>query len=108
MQIVAGMLVVAIVVAVAAWLVIREAGRIAKQPPPAIFDLDEAHDWVVAQLPDDVGIEAAHDRGDVVTTRTFLAGATDAPVRVERRDRECGQMPMRCASSSRWYVGSPR
>ncbi len=43
-QIVAGFLVVAIIVGVAAWLVIREAGRIAKAPPPAIFDLDEAHD----------------------------------------------------------------
>jgi len=60
-QIVAGMLVVAIVVAVAAWLVIREAGRIAKQPPPAIFDLDEAHDWVVAQLPDDVAATLTSD-----------------------------------------------
>ena len=54
MQIVAGVLVIAVVVAVAAWLVIREAGRIAKEPPPAIFDLDEAHDWVVAHVPDEV------------------------------------------------------
>ena len=35
MQIVAGVLVIAVVVAVAAWLVIREAGRIAREPPPA-------------------------------------------------------------------------
>ena len=54
MQIVAGFLVVGLVVAVAAWLVIREAGRIAKEPPPALFDLEEAHDWVVAHVPDDV------------------------------------------------------
>ena len=43
----------------------------------------------------------------------------DTPMRVERRERKfdafsersggrVGQMPMRCASSSRWYVGSPR
>lgn len=61
MQIVAGFLVVAIVVAVAAWLVIREAGRIAKEPPPAIFDLDEAHDWVVAHVPDDVAATLTSD-----------------------------------------------
>ena len=35
------------VVGLAAVLVIREAGRIAKEPPPALFDIDEAHDWVV-------------------------------------------------------------
>ncbi len=61
MQIVAGMLVIAIVIAVAAWLVIREAGRIAKAPPPAIFDLDEAHDWVVAHVPDDVAATLTSD-----------------------------------------------
>ena len=61
MQIVAGILVIAGVVAVAAWLVIREAGRIAKEPPPAIFDLDEAHDWVVAHVPDDVAATLTSD-----------------------------------------------
>jgi hypothetical protein len=49
-EIVAGVLVVAIVVAIAAVLVIREAGRIAKEPPPALFDLEEAHDWVVRRI----------------------------------------------------------
>ena len=61
MQIVAGVLVIAVVVAVAAWLVIREAGRIAKEPPPALFDLDEAHDWVVAHVPDDVAATLTSD-----------------------------------------------
>ncbi len=61
MQIVAGVLVIAIVVAVAAWLVIREAGRIAKEPPPALFDLEEAHDWVVAHVPDDVAATLTSD-----------------------------------------------
>jgi hypothetical protein len=60
-QIVAGMLVIAIVVAVAAWLVIREAGRVAKDPPPALFDLEEAHDWVVAHVPDDVAATLTSD-----------------------------------------------
>ena len=61
MQIVAGFLVVAIVVAVAAWLVIREAGRVAKSPPPALFDLEEAHDWVVAHVPDVVAATLTSD-----------------------------------------------
>jgi hypothetical protein len=60
-QIVAGFLVVGVVVAVAAWLVIREAGRIAKEPPPALFDLDDAHDWVVAHVPDDVAATLTSD-----------------------------------------------
>src|SRR2546429_1016110 len=61
MAIIAGFLVIAVVVAVAAWLVIREAGRIAKEPPPAIFDLDEAHDWGVAHVPDDVAATLTSD-----------------------------------------------
>jgi len=60
-EIVAGMLVIAVVVAIAAVLVIREAGRIAKEPPPALFDLDEAHDWVVAHVPDDVAATLTSD-----------------------------------------------
>jgi hypothetical protein len=60
-EIVAGMLVVAVVVAIAAVLVIREAGRIAKEPPPALFDLEEAHDWVVAHVPDDVAATLTSD-----------------------------------------------
>jgi hypothetical protein len=60
-QLVAGMLVIAIVVAIAAWLVIREAGRIAKEPPPALFDLEEAHDWVVAHVPDEIAATLTSD-----------------------------------------------
>jgi hypothetical protein len=60
-QIVAGFLVVGLVVAIAAWLVIREAGRVAKEPPPALFDLEEAHEWVVAHVPDDVAATLTSD-----------------------------------------------
>jgi hypothetical protein len=60
-QLVAGFLVVGIVVAIAATLVIREAGRIAKEPPPALFDLEDAHDWVVAHVPDDVAATLTSD-----------------------------------------------
>jgi hypothetical protein len=60
-ELVAGFLVVGLVVAIAAALVIREAGRIAKEPPPALFDLEEAHDWVVAHVPDDVAATLTSD-----------------------------------------------
>jgi hypothetical protein len=60
-QLVAGFLVVGLVVAIAAALVIREAGRVAREPPPALFDLDEAHDWVVAHVPDDVAATLTSD-----------------------------------------------
>ena len=52
MALVTGLLVVGIACAIAAWFVIREAGRLAAEPPPPVFDMDEAFDWVVAHLPD--------------------------------------------------------
>jgi hypothetical protein len=54
MTLVAAMLVIGVIVAIAAVFVVREAGRIAKEPPPALFDVDEALEWVVAHVPDDV------------------------------------------------------
>jgi hypothetical protein len=46
--------VVGLVVGIAAFVVAREAGRIARRPPPALFDLDDAFEWVVDHVPDDV------------------------------------------------------
>jgi hypothetical protein len=54
MALVAGMLVFGLVVAIAALIVVREAGRIAREPPPALFDPDDAYDYVVEHVPDDV------------------------------------------------------
>jgi hypothetical protein len=51
---VAGFLVLGLVVAIAAVFVVREAGRIAREPPASIFDPDDAYEWVVEHLPDDV------------------------------------------------------
>jgi hypothetical protein len=51
---VVGLLVIGIVVAIAAAFVVREAGRIGEAPPAAIFDPDDAFEWVVEHLPDDV------------------------------------------------------
>jgi hypothetical protein len=60
-EIVAAFLVVGIVVAIAAVFVVREAARIAKNPPPALFDLDDAYAWVVEHLPDDVAATLTPD-----------------------------------------------
>jgi hypothetical protein len=52
MALVTGLLVFGIACAIAAWFVIREAGRLAAEPPPPVFDMDEAFEWVVAHVPD--------------------------------------------------------
>jgi len=49
---VAAFLVVGLACAIGWWFVAREAGRLAAEPPPPVFDLDEAYDWVVEHLPD--------------------------------------------------------
>jgi hypothetical protein len=61
MELVAGMLALGIVIAIAAYFVVREAGRIAREPPPALFDVDEAFDWVVQHVPDDVAATLTPD-----------------------------------------------
>jgi hypothetical protein len=48
-------------VAIAAVLVVREAGRIGDAPPAAIFDPDDAYEWVVEHVPDDVAATLTHD-----------------------------------------------
>jgi len=51
---VTALLVLGLTCAIAAVFVLREAGRLATEPPPPVFDMDEAYDWVVEHLPDDV------------------------------------------------------
>jgi hypothetical protein len=60
-MIVAGFIVVGVVVAIAAFIVAREAGRIARNPPPALFNLDDAYEWVLAHLPDAVAVTLTPD-----------------------------------------------
>jgi len=45
-------LVVGVVLAIAAAFVFREAARMRAEPPEAIFDPDDAYEWVVAHLDD--------------------------------------------------------
>jgi hypothetical protein len=52
MVLVTALLVIGVACAIAAWFVIREAGRMAADPPPPVFDMEEAYDWVVEHLPD--------------------------------------------------------
>ncbi len=52
MALVTALLVIGISCAVAAWFVVREAGRMAMEPPPPVFDPEEAYEWVVEHVPD--------------------------------------------------------
>jgi len=58
---VVGLLVIGVSCGIAAWFVIREAGRLAAEPPPPVFDMEEAFDWVVAHLPDVVAATLTPD-----------------------------------------------
>ena len=49
---VVGFVVVGLVLAIAAVFVFREAARMTEKPPDAIFDPDDAYEWVVRHLPD--------------------------------------------------------
>jgi hypothetical protein len=60
-EVVAGFLVVGMVVAIAAFVVVREAGRVARRPPPALYDFEDAFDWVVAHVPDDLAATLTPD-----------------------------------------------
>ena len=61
MIVLVGFLVVAIVLAIAAAFVVREASRMAVEPPAAVFDPDEAFAWVVRHVPDDVAATLTED-----------------------------------------------
>jgi len=52
---------VSLACAVAAWFVAREAARLAAEPPPPVFDTEEAYEWVVEELPDVVAATLTPD-----------------------------------------------
>jgi hypothetical protein len=58
---VAAFLVFGVVVAIAAVIVVREAGRMTKEPPPVLFSMDEAYEFVVEHLPDIVAATLTPD-----------------------------------------------
>jgi hypothetical protein len=59
--IVVAIVAVVAVVMVAAAVVVREANRIGRNPPGALFDADDAYEWVVDRLPDDVAATLTPD-----------------------------------------------
>jgi hypothetical protein len=61
MALVVGFLVFGLVVAIGAVFVVREAGRIARDPPGALFDSEDAYDWVVEHLSDDAAATLTPD-----------------------------------------------
>jgi hypothetical protein len=61
MVLVTGLLVVGVACAIGAWFVIREAARMAAEPPPPVFDPVEAYDWVVENVPDQVAATLTPD-----------------------------------------------
>ena len=67
MALVAAFLVFGVVIAIAAVIVVREAGRMTKEPPPVLFSMDEAYDFVIAvatgQLTEIDAIAAVMRRG---------------------------------------------
>ncbi|MFM8237663.1 MAG: hypothetical protein ACKOBG_07905 [Actinomycetota bacterium] len=61
MAVVTAFLVVGLACAIAAGFVIREAARMAAEPPPPVYDLEEAYEWVVDRLPDVVAATVTPD-----------------------------------------------
>jgi hypothetical protein len=61
MVIVWSVLVVAIVFAVAAVVIGREARRLGSEPPRPVFDIDDAVTWVAQHLPFDVSAVLSYD-----------------------------------------------
>jgi hypothetical protein len=59
--VVVGAIVVALVLAIAAGAIGREARRLDALPPRAVFDVDEAVQWVADHLPDDVTAVLSYD-----------------------------------------------
>lgn len=54
LAVVVGAVVVVLVLVVAAVAVLRESARMEREPPSRPFDFEEAVDWVVRHVPDDV------------------------------------------------------
>ena len=58
---VTGLCVIGVACGIAAFVVIREAGRMAAEPPPPVFDPEEAYDWVIEHVPDAVAATLTPD-----------------------------------------------
>jgi len=61
MAILVVVLVIGVVLLIAAVFVGREATRLATRPAPPTYSMDEAYDWVVARVPDEVAATLTPD-----------------------------------------------
>lgn len=61
MALVVGVLIAAVILGIAGVLIFREANRLAVAPPPPVFSLDEAFDWVVEHVPENVAATLTPD-----------------------------------------------
>jgi hypothetical protein len=61
MLLVTALAVIGVACAIAAWFVVREASRMAAEPPPPVFDPEEAYEWVVEHVPDVVAATLTPD-----------------------------------------------
>jgi len=61
MVLIFGVLSLAVVLLVAAAMIGREARRLDAEPPRAVFDIDEATEWVASHLPLDVSAVLSFD-----------------------------------------------
>jgi len=107
--------VVGVVLAIAAALVFREAARLSEEPPDAVFDPDDAHEWVVQHLDDlvaatlteadvrrilDFQMEFFRDRG---VSENGSVGHSEIPV-VFAPDEAVTYIVERCATSGEAYL----
>ena len=61
MAILIGILIAVVILSIAGFLVAREAKRMAVAPAPPLFRMDEAFDWVVEHVPDEVAATLTPD-----------------------------------------------
>ena len=61
MTFLAVVLAIGVILLAAAFFVGREAARLATAPPPPTYSLDEAYEWVVQHVPDDVAATLTPD-----------------------------------------------
>lgn len=61
MTILAIVLAIGVILLAAAFFVGREATRLATRPPPPTFSMDEAYEWVVQHVPDEVAATLTPD-----------------------------------------------
>ena len=79
LAVVLGVLALLVVFAIAAAVVGRETSRLLEEAPRPVFDLDEAVEWVAADLPFEVSAQLSHDEVRQLLTWSLDHLATPLP-----------------------------